>query len=301
MNKLLINKILGAFKNSYNIENIIRYNLLQKYLEDSAMRSSYFGVEKLVNTPSIIISLTTYSKRIEDVHLTIESIFNQTKRPNKIILWLDENEFNSLNVPRVLLKQCERGLEIKYCKNTYSYKKIIPTLLEHENDIIITIDDDVLYPINFIEKLYYGYLNNNKAVFFYRGKVIQRNNYRYTAYKKWPYVNSSNSNPYLNFPTGVGGILYPPGCFDERIFDEKLFLKLAPFADDIWLKAMTLLKGFPSFPITFNDDFNKKFLIIPNSQDISLYLSNVNANRNDEQFKNVFSYFKLDEVIKSNM
>jgi hypothetical protein len=58
----------------------------------------------------------------------------------------------------------------------------------------------------------------------------------------WIAPNSAHK-PESYFPTGVGGILYPPKCFHKDIADKELFLKLAPNADDIWFWAMACLIG----------------------------------------------------------
>ena len=47
----------------------------------------------------------------------------------------------------------------------------------------------------------------------------------------------------LLFPIGVNGVLYTPGCFDERVFDEDLYKRLCPSNDDPWFKTLALLAG----------------------------------------------------------
>ena len=49
----------------------------------------------------IIASITTYGKRIYDVHLTIESLMEQTMKANRIILWLDYS-FENKPLPNAL-------------------------------------------------------------------------------------------------------------------------------------------------------------------------------------------------------
>ncbi|MBY0406317.1 MAG: hypothetical protein K2Q01_01385, partial [Rickettsiales bacterium] len=44
-------------------------------------------------------------------------------------------------------------------------------------------------------------------------------------------------------PTGVSGVLYPPGSLHAEVFREDLFLRLFPSADDIWFKVMALKQG----------------------------------------------------------
>ena len=109
-----------------------------------------------VNT-NVTVSLTTYSSRIYEIYLVIESIFQQTLKPNKIILWLDEDEFSDETIPLSLKRQQKRGLIIRYCNNMKSYKKLVPTLQLYPDDIIVTIDDDTICPSDMIERLLKAY------------------------------------------------------------------------------------------------------------------------------------------------
>ena len=58
---------------------------------------------------------------------TIESIMEQTMKANRIILWLDYS-FEKQPLPKALQLLQKRGLEIEYCKDIRSYKKLIPAL-----------------------------------------------------------------------------------------------------------------------------------------------------------------------------
>ena len=93
----------------------------------------------------VIISLTTIPARIDKVWLTIESLLRQQKKPNKIILWLAEDEFEKIEIPQILQKQQKRGLEIRYCKNLRSYKKFYYTMLEYPDSYVLVVDDDYVY------------------------------------------------------------------------------------------------------------------------------------------------------------
>ena len=114
-------------------------------------RSITQNVQKGAN--QIVVSLTTYGHRFRDVYLVVESIAHQTHRPARVILWLDELEFGSKDIPRLLRRQVGRGLEVRFCANYRSYKKLIPTLNICPDSTIVTIDDDVLYPRDMLEQL----------------------------------------------------------------------------------------------------------------------------------------------------
>ena len=221
----------------------------------------------------------------------IESLFQQTIKANKIILWLDEEEFKGQEeLPLSLVRMQERGLEIGFYKNIKSYKKLIPTLKKYPNQIIITIDDDIMYPIDFIEKLLNYYKKNPRRIYYYTGHCIQFNKEKILPYKKW--MNKESKNLLLNFPIGVGGVLYPPNCFYSDILDEKKFMRFCPKGDDIWFKVMSLLNNIECQRI-ISEDFEEKFLPINSTQKIALSIDNVLNNENDIQIMKVFDAYKI--------
>lgn len=95
------------------------------------------------------ISLTTFGKRIQDVFLAIESIGFQSLKAGRVVLWLAEDEFQDSRLPLSLNRLVERGLTVNYYEDIKQYKKLIPSLKSYPNDIIITIDDDMLYNFRF--------------------------------------------------------------------------------------------------------------------------------------------------------
>jgi hypothetical protein len=243
----------------------------------------------------ITISLTTYSKRIFDVYLVIESIFQQTLKPNKVILWLAEDEFKNKKLPLKLTRLTDRGLEIKFCKDIKSYKKLIPTLQQFPEDIIITIDDDVIYPDDFLENMINSYSHNPDNVYCYRARYINfRGSGKFKKYRDWKIINKPAEASYEIIPNGIGGILYPPNCFHEDILKEDLFMSLAPKGDDIWFKTSTFLKGYKCQVIPIESSFFEKFVVIESSQDIALYHGNISSHTNNEQIKKVFKHYGID-------
>ena len=62
-------------------------------------------------------------------------------------------------------------------------------------------------------------------------------------YNDWQWEKTSATASPLNFPTGAGGVLYPPMVFDRRVLDQEGFRRLAPTADDLWLFWMAGLGG----------------------------------------------------------
>ena len=287
----MIKKLKKICQNLLSIEKKIKDTDTFNYLKYSALNSNERGINRNNFKNKIVISLTTYSKRIEEVYLVVESILNQTLKADKIILWLDEVEFNEEIIPNILKKQRERGLEIKYCENIKSYKKLIPTLKEYSNEIIITVDDDIIYPIDFIEKLYKNHIKFPNVILCNIGREIPKNKKLILEYKNWKLSKNIKLPMYEIVPIGAGGILYPPNCFYKDVQAKELFQKLAPLADDIWFKTMTLKNGLKSMVIDEIDKYLKQIIILEEAQDIALYKKNIKMN--NIQIKKVFEKYDI--------
>ena len=243
----------------------------------------------------IIASLTTYGNRINTVHITITSLLEQEKKADKVLLWLAEDEFNFENIPEQLKKLHDKNLiEIKFCKDMKSYKKLIPTLDLYKDEIIITFDDDMVYDKRLIQKLYEEHLRYPQTIICGRGhKMLFDKNNKLISYNNWIIDSDDFIESYDILPTGVCGVLYPPNCFYKDIQNEELFISLAPNADDIWFKAMTLLNNRKSKILNqIQKEFSKQTLI-EKTQENALYFQNVKQGLNDIYLKKVFYHYNI--------
>lgn len=272
----------------------------RKYmLEQQILYSNECGItdEKYCDG-QIIVSLTTYGKRIYDVHLTIESIMEQTMRPNRILLWLDYS-FQKQSLPRALQLLQKRGLEIMYCEDIRSYKKLIPTLKRFPNDVIITIDDDVIYEFDLLEHLIHAYQENPSYIYCHRyHKMLKNNKGLLLPYNNWELVCNNIEPSHLNFATGVGGILYPPHSLDDEVLNENIFMELCPYADDVWFKAMAIKKGTLVKKVYSHSKYGEDFLLNLDAQSQSLQQVNVGNQLNDKQLHAVLTKYSLYSLLK---
>ena len=198
-------------------------------------------------------------------------------------------------MPKNLLLLSKKGLTIYfYNKNIKSYKKLIPTLKKYPNKIIITTDDDIIYEKDMVEKLYKSFLEHPKDIQAHRiSKFIYKSGkFIAIAGGRDYYKNSS----FLNKLTGVGGVLYPPNCFYKDIFNEKLFMKLAPTNDDQWFWVQGILNNIR---VRVVEKPNINLHYIKNSQKMSLTLKNdIGPKLFWKDFNNIFSYYpKLKYIL----
>lgn len=96
----------------------------------------------------IIVTLTTYYKRINNVPVVLDTIFAQSLPPDLVVINLAFDEIVPENVQRYI---DEHSIEIYRVPDTKVYKKLIPTLKRYPDDNIFVIDDDLLYPRGMIE------------------------------------------------------------------------------------------------------------------------------------------------------
>ena len=279
-----------AERNLRNMNEIMQYHVHHVAMQENALHSTQSLISDIQRHISpIVVSLTTYSVRIHLVHLVIESISQQTIKPNKIVLWLDENEFSLSTLPEVLKRQMERGLDIKFCSNYKSYKKLYPSISEYPNHDIITLDDDFIYPHDMIEQLVSAAKAHPTSIIGQRAHKIKMNNGAIAPYKEWDKEINDNHQADLNFITTGGGTLFPYSAAVELFSEQKDFLDICPNADDVWVNFMARAKKINRIKVNDPRPFKTRFIHIPDDTSIGLNKSNVSHNGNDQQIMSFIS------------
>lgn len=235
----------------------------------------------------IIVSLTTFPKRIHHVHLAIESILRGAVKPDKIILWLSGEQFASYDsLPQSLRDLQERGLEIRLVEGDIrSYKKFMYAIEEYKNDLLVTADDDIYYRTDWLKELVDGHKAHPEDVI-----VNYCFDIRYDAdghrlpYPEWG--NNVREGEHLFFGSG-GGVLFPQGCLGEEACNMDLALRVCPKADDIWLNAMVRRSG----RTIRRTHYYSTILPVMIIGDERLANTNVESG-NDEQMEALEAYYK---------
>lgn len=284
---------------SRRIELELKYFVRAEHLKECIYKCKNRGIsDEKYCEHEVIVSLTTFGKRLYDVATTIESIMQGSMLPNRIILWLGE-EHKDEELPLSLQLQQKRGLQVEYCKDIRSYTKLVPSLKKYPEAIIITIDDDLVYERDLIENLFRTYKQNPECICANRiHEIVLGEDGKPVEYLKWKWCANPKSASPLNFLTGVGGVLYPPHCLDEEVFNEKVFLDLCKYADDIWFYAMAKKKGTDIVKSFTHNSRGEDYVINLDVQDVGLHNINYTTeNRNDIQFKAVFDHYNLYPVL----
>jgi hypothetical protein len=113
----------------------------------------------------IVVSLTSWTKRINSVKRVVESIMSNKVQPDKVYLNLSSTEFEGIDLPQDLVDyfNTDERLIINWVdgENTKTMKKVFPVLKYlNDDDIIIDGDDDILFPKDLIESRLKDFNNN---------------------------------------------------------------------------------------------------------------------------------------------
>lgn len=258
---------------------------------------SYCGLypKRLNGNDDIVVSLTSFPKRIEKVWMVIDSIFHQKVQPGKIYLYLSKEEFpcERKDLPKRLLGYEKLGLNICFREyNLMPHKKYFYALQDFSDKCVITIDDDIYYRndlINNLLELHKKYPHSICA-----NKVCQVSfdeNKKFRPYSQWKALFCCHAPSLFNVALGYGGVLYPANIFYKKdIFCTKVLTGLALRADDLWLKVHEILQNIEVVAGGY-------YCIGPSilgAQKVSLMSTNCSG-ENDIQWKKLCEYYGIDK------
>ena len=241
---------------------------------------------------SVIISLTTYPKRMDTLPLVLETLMRQTVKPTKIQLWLADEQYPDKKVVfQELTSFINRGLEIMFCDDLKSHKKYYYAMLDNQDSIIVTADDDIIYPEDMLESLLKKHNEYPKCIVTHRAHQMKMDGKGLLPYNKWNYRAKGCIGPDIYLcATGGAGCLYPPHLLSEHVFDKDVFRKICFYADDIWLKCMEQLN---EIPVVLTGENNPEIISTMDASEGGLAQMNVEEGKNDQQLRAVTEYYNI--------
>lgn len=257
-------KVLFAQSGQANLAevNIRRILQLVQDISNAAMQDPQPLMEHPKNPSTItaadvdehqaVISMTTISGRLNRVGRTVDCILRQTSPIHSINLYIsDEPYLLDTGIPRnepLLRELHEKGVNIYLVPNIGPYRKqhfVIKQLraaAASEETILVTVDDDVLYPENSIGPLVEA-CHSQQCVVAHRGRKMLFEKDKLGPYRS--FVPPTIKRSHANLATGRNGVAYKLRFFPK---DESLFVgpALAPTADDLWCKWITAFYCIPT-------------------------------------------------------
>jgi hypothetical protein len=212
------------------------------------------------DTPDrVVVSLTTIPDRIAKIRPTINSLLDQSRRPDAICLNLPSHarrERREYTIPE-FLKQIPQVERIDCGEDRGPGTKLLPTL-EREKDPntrIIVMDDDQIYPRNLVETLVGASDEMPDAAVGSRGFAIpagydiERRNTLYGTHLARP-------EP-VEIMQGSAGFLVRPRFFTKDLFDYSDAPPESFFVDDVWVAGHMARNGVPRFIVPFDNCYSR--------------------------------------------
>lgn len=266
---------------------LVSKKTLPRYLSNNKCRNN-------PNPNGIIVSLTTFPARINNVWQVIECMKRQTCKPQKIILWLSKVQFpTEADIPLSLKSEEDDVFLIRFVEGDIrSHKKYYYVSKEYPNSLVFLIDDDIYYPSDIIQKSLDAFNKYPHSVICNYGyKIKYSNTVGMLPYREWEHKYNATNDPNLFFGSG-GGTLFIPSNMYKDLCDVKTACRLCPLADDIWLNAMARLSGCNIILLK-----NGNILPVYNRNNIKLMSENLNNNQNDCQLSSVIKYYLEKESV----
>ena len=268
--------------------------MLPAYYKSHPVRTGINTTER--RDRKVVCSLTSFPARIDEIWISIETIFRQTYKADEIILWLSKDQFAGQELPLSILNCQEKGLTIRWVDGDLrSHKKYFYVLQEYnDKDVdVVSLDDDLYYPDRLLENLVCMAHRHPHSICATRvHKMTYDREGQLKPYRQWIH----NYNPKQEmcsdelFFTSGAGTLIPSGVMPADTFNAEVFKRICFHADDVWLNMQAKKAGIDIYT---NNKYNKDEISIGHSQDVKLVNENVLSGGNDKQIEAVVKYLKL--------
>eukprot|EP00456_Euglypha_rotunda_P081285 TRINITY_DN7924_c0_g1_i27.p1 TRINITY_DN7924_c0_g1~~TRINITY_DN7924_c0_g1_i27.p1 ORF type:complete len:599 (+),score=23.17 TRINITY_DN7924_c0_g1_i27:83-1879(+) len=259
----------------YEYNPLQRFNPCQVFL---AELYNGIGANKQLNAQHqrVVISLTTTPPRLKNLRQTLNSLLNQTLTPAAIYLnvpWRSTRLNQVYEIPPAI---SSLPIIINRCDDFGPASKLIPTLEreQHPDTLIITVDDDMIYPPSLVQDLVELHSVWPHAAFGFAGQLIDlQPNFPPIVRSADKYVNQAAAVDILE---AFLGAIYLRSWFDDEI-------KKIPSAcwrtDDIWISYNLAKKDIARIKVQGKE----RAVLSPNDAIAPLREGNVYALRKNDE------------------
>ena len=187
-----------------------------------------------------IVSLTSHTKsRLEQLpKFLFNSLLKYNKTNFKVVLTLYKDDIQYITKDLQALIDNNLIELIVAEENLKSHLKYFYVMQKYKDLPIITIDDDIVYPVKMFDYMLEEHRKNPNVVLCRSCQQFTYTNNEINNTKQWLW-NPINDIAHINHAEGYAGILYPPNCLNisndliPEIYDTIM-------SDDIYLSILEI-------------------------------------------------------------
>ncbi len=235
-----------------------------------------------------IVSLTSHTKsRLEQLpKFLFNSLLKYNKTNFKVVLTLYKDDIQYITKDLQALIDNNLIELIVAEENLKSHLKYFYVMQKYKNLPIITIDDDIIYPVKMFEYMLEEHRKNPNVVLCRSCQQFTYTNNEINNTKQWLW-NPINDIAHINHAEGYAGILYPPNCLNisnnliPEIYDTIM-------SDDIYLSILEIRNRIKVY---YLPKMRHEFILSTKGEDsISLHPNIIAINDSYvKKFKDVFN------------
>ena len=211
-----------------------------------------------------IVSMTTIPCRQARLEENIESLLNQSCIFDKLVINIDDNLTQEDYQWYDKFAERDWRIEVSRCDAKWrSCNKLLPTLKKYPDDVIITVDDDIYYPVDSIRCLVESYIKNPDCIIAHEvNPITVSESIEFLGYNDDMDVKL-NFREYGKYLSNC--CLFPPHIFDgSDLHDyDKMMECTGGCHDELWFWVNSTINGVPvinlDYVVTFMTDIKTKW------------------------------------------
>lgn len=190
----------------------------------------------------IVVSMTTIPERARQIGPTIASLMDQTVAADRFVLaYPDRSRRSASRYPEPESLRLPTTVEVMRCRDEGPATKLLPVLRNEPDALIVVVDDDVIYPKDFLAVLHDAHLRRPHDVCAYRG--VRLHDGKGLGELRHVLATGVKEDAEVDIVFGTWGYAVPSGAVDVTALTFEGYPEAVRWVDDVWVSGHLARQG----------------------------------------------------------